>query len=306
MNKLRALNKVINEAYGINEDENYGMPKEIFDLVDGCIKAYIDDHGDSFDLYADYNDELSDDSITEIFDSINPREAFSDLITDWDWDENADIEYKEIINNFELSDEIKEEYTLEIEDMVRDRISYSIPFDHYNKTIGLDLYIKCSTDDALIWAETENEDDEPKLESVGEPIKKLLEMQGYTVEEFVNFFNENESGSEFLESLKKECENTTYNDSTEVVFLGQAQLLDAADAIVDKLRITIPADAICGITDSGNGSGSILGVKLEKDIQGVVGEDFDLFYKNGYHYNVDEICGLVRSAWDAPIAIEKK
>ena len=114
----------------------------------------------------------------------------------------------------------------------------------------------------------------------------------------------------------EEIDNVTYDTGNQIVFLVQAPILDMATAIQGKGTITIPSDAMCGLFNGGNGSGSLLGIKLEKDITGSIADMtkpsyqardgvLEVFYKDGYRYNVDEVYGLVASAWNTNVIISQ-
>lgn len=289
--------------------------------IQQAIDEYIQKNGDSFEIYVDYSDELSEDTVKQIFESDHPRDAFYDIIGDWSWWENADYEYDEIIKQLNLPDEIKEDYGDVINDMVRDQISYEIPYDHFDTNVGFDVFLNNPEGANVEYSEElisyEDEDnEESKATGVSSEIALLLQTQGYTVEQFLEYVNSGANENKFFSSLLEEIQNSTYNYG-QIVFLGNASILDMAEAIETQGAITIPANAMCGIVETGNGSGSMLDIELEKPISGAIVDKskpayqsreglFDPFYKNGYSYSVDEIFGLVSSSWDADIKVQSK
>ena len=119
----------------------------------------------------------------------------------------------------------------------------------------------------------------------------------------------------FLDSVVEEINNCTYDYGNQIVFLVNAPITEMADAIQNGGTLTIPADAMCGFVNCGNGSGSVLEIKLKQPFTGKLRDmkkpayqdnsgDLEAFYYDGYRYNVDEIYGLVNDAWDAKVDIQ--
>lgn len=314
--KLRKQPRQIKEAYG--------MPDEIEAQVKTAIDNYITEHGDSFEIYVDYRDELEDSTIKKIFESTKPLDAFYEIIGDFDWWESASYEYDYILKEkLELSEEIKEEYATEISDMLQDYVSYEIPYSHFDETVGFDVYMHDANSanreyyDMLVFTETDEQDEDgdyiKELSEINGMLTKFLATQRYTAEQFIEYYNANKSGDSFLDSLIEEIKNTSYGDGRgyQIAFLVQAPITDMAEVIQNGGTITIPKTAMCGLVESFHGGGSLLDIKLKQDITGTTkekgkavyqaGGDFEIFYQHGYRYNIDDIYGLVASAWDADV-----
>ena len=157
--------------------------------------------------------------------------------------------------------------------------------------------------DTILWNEQDGEQVITKLDGT---IEKLIELQGYNVLDFEKYYEDKVNGKEvqehkFFDNVIEEIENCTYEYGNEIVFLAQATICGMGNAILEGKQITIPFDAMCGLHNAGNGSGSLLGINLEKDITLTIGKDCEVFYKDGYRYNVDETHGLVSDAWDTTI-----
>ena len=289
--------------------------------------AYLFKDG-AFELYADYNDRLQESTIKEIFEADKPSEAFYDIIGGWDWFENADIEYDSIFEHLKLDNDIKEGFRDEIMEYLRDNVSYSIPYDHFDETVGFDVFLHDADSanreyyDMLEFVETDEQDEDgdyiKKLDNINGMLEKFLKSQGYTKEQFIEYYNEDKSGDKFLDSLLVEIENTNHGDGRgcQIVFLVQAPILEMAAAIEDGGTITIPQNAMCGLSETFNGSGGPLEIKLKQAVTGTIkeagkagyqaGGDFEVQYKHGYSYNLDDIYGLVSSAWDAKVTFAKQ
>ena len=225
-----------------------------------------------------------------------------------DW--NTYDEYKYIVDQLNIDEEYKEEHLDEIMDYVQDHIAYQIPFDHYDSEIGFDVYFKTEdyNGNTVEWSKAENREKE-EIDTIEPSIVKLLESQGYTKEAFIEYYeakmNEEEVQEQaFFKNLIEEIENCTYNYGNEVVLLCQGSFVEIAAAIRDKKTITIPDNALCGLHNGGNGSGSTLDISLEKPVTGVIGQDLMVYMKDAYHYNVDETHGLVASAWNSDIKVQ--
>lgn len=331
MSIRKSLHESIRKALSLTEDTQYNLSDEDFNMVKTAIDNYIAKYpyhfkDRAFEIYVDYQDELSDSTIKEIFESERPYDAFYDIIGDWDWWESADPEYDEIFKQLELDEDFKEENRDNIMEYLRDYVSYIIPYDHFDKTIGVDIFLHDADSanyeyyDMLVFEETDEQDEDgdyiKKLSSINGMLTKFLGMQGYTAEQFIEYFNESKSGDTFLDSLIQEIENTNYGDGRgcQIAFLGSTSILELAKAMQDGGKITIPKSAMCGLVETFNGSGGPLEIKLKQDITGSLKEqgkasyqangDFEAFYKDGYSYNIDDIYGLTSSCWDSNITFD--
>ena len=318
----------VSETFKKHRVNESTMPEDVKAQVEAAIKEYIAQHGDSFEIYVDYRDELDSSTIKKFFESDSPFDAFYEIIGDWDWWESADYEYDYIFkNNLNIPEEIKDEYETEILEMLRDSVAYEIPYNHFDETVGFDVYLHDADSanreyyDMLVFTETDEQDEDgdyiKELSEINGMLTKFLATQGYSAEQFIEYYNAKQSGDEFLDSLIQEIENTNYGDGRgcQIAFLVQAPITDMAEVIQNGGTITIPKTAMCGLVESFNGSGSLLDIKLKQDITGTTkekgkavyqaGGDFEIYYKDGYSYNIDDIYGLVASAWDTDVIISQ-
>ena len=312
--------EVMNESRK-RRNENF---EEVKPQIQEAIDKYIAKYGNSFEIYVDYRDELDKSTIKEIFESDRPLDAFYEIIGDWDWFENANYEYDYIINEqLDLPDEIKEDYRSEIFDMLSEQIAYEIPYDHFDETVGFDVFMHDPESanreyyDMIVFEETDEQDEygnyKKQLTEINSMLTKFLATQGYTAEQFIDYVNNKKSDDKFLESLVQEILDSDYGDGRgcQVTFLVQAPITEMAKVIQEGGKIVIPKDAECGLVETFNGSGGTLGIVLKNNIEGSLKEkgkpsyqadgDFEVYYKDGYHYNVDEIYGLVPSVWNTDV-----
>src|SRR5690606_16102697 len=126
-----------------------------------------------------------------------------------------------------------------------------------------------------------------ELEEKDISIYRLLESQGYTIEEFLEA-NENETDNTFLNSLVIEIANTTTMCNSLVVVrkMSLSEFLD----VLDKDSITITTKDKIGLVDFVYGGGSIIEINLERDFEVKKGE-FELIIDGNYGYGIEEIYG---------------
>ena len=298
--------------------------------VDAAIENYKKKYSYLFkdgavELYVDYNDNLDESTIKKIFESDAPKDAFYEIISEGDWYDSISEEYDSIIQYLELDDDAKEGFRNELREYLEEKIPVSIPFAHYDENVNFDIFIHDAEEanreytGMLSYTETDETDEDgdyiKEVDGVNPMLEKLLVSQGYTAEQFIEYFNKGEKGDTFLDSVVEEINNCTYDYGNQIVFLVNAPITEMADAIQNGGTLTIPADAMCGFVNCGNGSGSVLEIKLKQPFTGKLRDmkkpayqdnsgDLEAFYYDGYRYNVDEIYGLVNDAWDAKVDIQ--
>lgn len=321
--QMKETNESLNEEGDLTWEQ---VEPQVKEAVEAYKKQYDYLFKDgSFELYVDYNDNLDESTIKEIFESDAPKDAFYDIIGGWDWFDDAWEEYKEILKNLKLDEDIKEGFRDEIMDYLQENVSYSIPFNHFDQNVNFDIFIHDAEEankeytGMLSYTETDETDEDgdyiKEVDGVNPMLEKLLVSQGYTAEQFIEYFNKGEKGDTFLDSVVEEINNCTYDYGNQIVFLVNAPITEMAGAIQNGGTITIPADAMCGFVNCGNGSGSVLEIKLKQPFTGKLRDmkkpayqdnsgDLEAFYYDGYRYNVDEIYGLVNDAWDAKVSIQ--
>ena len=322
--QMKETNESLNEEGDLTWEQ---VEPQVKEAVEAYKKQYDYLFKDgSFELYVDYNDNLDESTIKEIFESDAPKDAFYDIIGGWDWFDDAWEEYKEILKSLKLDEDIKEGFRDEIMDYLQENVSYSIPFDHFDENVNFDIFIHDAEEankeytGMLSYTETDETDEDgdyiKEVDGVNPMLEKLLVSQGYTAEQFIEYFNKGEKGDTFLDSVVEEINNCTYDYGNQIVFLVNAPITEMAGAIQNGGTLTIPADAMCGFVNCGNGSGSVLEIKLKQPFTGKLRDmkkpayqdnsgDLEAFYYDGYRYNVDEIYGLVNDAWEAKVTIQQ-
>jgi hypothetical protein len=118
----------------------------------------------------------------------------------------------------------------------------------------------------------------------------LAKTQGYTKEDLFNaIINSDFKNSEFLKSVQEEVYNCS-SSIGQLVFLVEMSIND----VINKSQFVVSTRTDCGLVDTANGGGSVLGIILEKPVtitRDIGYVEFD--YTVDYDYSVDDIYGGV-------------
>lgn len=154
-------------------------------------------------------------------------------------------------------------------------------------------------------------------------IQTLVEDQGHTMAELNKAFDEysdavllpafsdgdrlfkeqTEKFGKFIASLASEIANSNQFNIDDFVFLTKVSVEDYARLGDEDATLTFQPGVMCGMYNSHDGSGSVLEVELEKEITVPRSDIAELqiesrVEKHGYDYCVDEVYGLVGTAWN--------
>lgn len=257
------------------------------------------------EIYVDYYDKVSDYQLKKIMESKYKQEAFYDLLMDYVMDcEGYEFgELKTIIedNLPEDDDENEIEYDIDdIMDFLREDeiVLYNFPYDHYLKTpIKIDVIVDAGDGDYdftlnNFLSYNASEDEEIEEES---GILWLVKQQGYTKEDLLNAIK---SGTEnkFLQSVIDECHNVSSHMNALSFFIEMTlgEYLDYEDS--KEKCIKIQPDTNCGLYDMWMGSGSLLEIKLEKEV--ILPKELISIHMDGARgYGVENIYGTFDSHW---------
>lgn len=171
-------------------------------------------------------------------------------------------------------------------------------------------------------------------------VKRLVEQQGYTMDDlsavakdyfhdFYGYYGNPESfsftdengeknsydkrfemftatHSKFLSTVCQELDNMGYSFGV-VTVLANMSMNDYAKMLQQDSEVTMPKGCMLGVFAPWNGSGSVLGIELDKDLTFKREDIYDTQIEgakpdNGY--TVNQTYGLVSSAWQNPKAIE--
>ena len=125
------------------------------------------------------------------------------------------------------------------------------------------------------------------------------------LEKGIDEFSKNHSS--FLSSICQELENHSYYMGT-LTILAEVTMKEFAEMMQPYKKITFHKDAMVGIFNPWNGSGSVLEIELDKPLTVPSSMIYDVQVegvKPSYSYLLDDVYGLIGSAWKAPLSIEK-
>lgn len=270
-----------------------------------------------FSVYLDYQDNhMSEDTVKRIMRNVKTmtKDNVSDAIYEYldemflgatDYDENYLFEllYDEMKEVEEFKDVDIEIYELkELLIFEEGLIFVYVDFNEIinNTEINVDIVLEteesfnnehahnCFYEGLETWNENIQEMIEyGELEEKDVSIYRLLESQGYTIEQLLDA-NENETNSKFLNSLVNEIANTT-SMCNSLVVARKMSLNEFLDTL-DKDSITITTKDKIGLVDFVYGGGSIIEINLERDFEVKKGE-FELIVDGNYGYGIEEIYG---------------
>lgn len=273
------------------------------------------------EIYADYRDTLDDCTLKKICNDDHPREKFWELLDEWyrdcEW-EYADNVIKQVLKDENVAELVENPDADEIRELIRDQFYIRYPEKHFLKEdVLVDLVI--DTGDMnydftsnIIGGHYDASDDSIPEES---SLLWLARQQGYKKSELKKALaDRGNSQSPLLKSIYHETLNcgSHMNALAFLVKMTLEEYFTLRDGI-DKERernksyylsertgrgyLLLSKDTTCGLYDSWNGSGSVLEIKLEKDVRlpfrCIASADHD-----GCHgYGIREIYGCGSDLW---------
>ena len=284
--------------------------------------CFRDKHGNFYtEIYADYRDELDDQSLKKLCNAENPREQFYEWLDEayleciWDYEDQVIKEVLKDEDFAEIASKLDED---EVRDHLRDMFYVKLPEEHYlNQDILVDILV--DTGD-LNYDYTCNNigphydacDHEPISEESS--LLWLARQQGYKKSELKAALKEKPTDNAFFRSIYYEIVNssTHMNALTFLVGMTLQEYFHLADAIkIEQKRndnywlhrrtgrgwILLDKNTVTGLYDPWNGGGSMLGIKLEKDVRLPI-RCIDTAKHDGCRgYSIQEIYGGMMSSW---------
>ena len=286
------------------------------------------------EMYLDYRDTLSNETLYKIMTADNPKEYFVEWLSDCEMDDSLYYEdelEKEIAKK--LSDEEKIfclQNRDELNDWFQENYYFYYDAEHYNETVKVNIMLdtgncnydftrdnilnycnyysnggKDLKDSSILWLARQQK----KAGDLRKAIKKVLNGEDV-------YFDD-----KFIESTIEELENLPSHMAT-LTFLVNMKLFDYFDlrdamAAEEKINdsyyleerkgkgtITISKDTMCGLFDVWSGGGSLLEIELDKDVVLPIKCIWRAEIETGkseYGYSVNSVYGLVESAWDGTV-----
>ena len=273
------------------------------------------------EIYADYRDTLDDCTLKKICNDDHPREKLWELLDEWyrdcEW-EYADNVIKRVLEDEDVTELIENLDADEVRELIRDQFYIRYPEKHFLKEdVLVDLVI--DTGDMnydftsnIIGGHYDASDDSIPEES---SLLWLARQQGYKKSELKKALVERgKCESPLLKSIYVETANcsTHMNALVFLVKMTLEEYFTLHDGINKERErnksyylsertgrgyLVLSKDTTCGLYDSWNGSGSVLEIKLEKDVRlpfrCIASADHD-----GCHgYGIREIYGCGSDLW---------
>ena len=313
------------------EDDISRLKERIEEIVEDNFRPN-DDGG--IEIYCDYRDELCDSTIKEIMKSENPRQAFSETL--WSFDDYYEWNRLFDTVKRELKDDDKELYLnnqTEMSDFLYETYSFYYPEEHFNKSVKVNIMLDTGNmnydftrDNVLNWDgqwSGGNFDKESSLLWLAKQQGKATLLKRRVKESWNKWKNDEQQYKEtteckdkFVISAMQELANLCCHMGT-MTFLVEMSLFDLfelKEAIQKEKElndsyeleerkgtgyIVLDKSTMCGLFNCWSGSGSVLEIDCEKDIKIPLRCIFDVVADGTkiYGYDVDEVYGLMGSAW---------
>lgn len=251
-----------------------------------------------FEIDVDYRDEIEDSIAQEILESDSPRDTLIEKLWDWYQEQEWDI-IDDLVDDFRATTDPKllEDANI-IEDgnlddgMIREEFMDIIYVDYpvdwaLGQEFCFNIIVSNGDDNYDFWLNEHIVDEDGKVDENAEKagLVWLAKQQGYTLEEVVEVLKDedNVSANEFLASISSEVYN---GYGCEALTFCVKMTLGQAIALKEKMKsnpngsIVIDKRATCGLFNPWDGSGSILDIACEKDIE--------IPFENIWKFYIDE------------------
>lgn len=314
------------------------MTDEAINRMDELIRAELDkewqvrkDEGGSYccEIYADYWDEMDDDTATKILESDDPTLAFFEKMDEWYADYQCQLR-KELEDSVEKKltadgGPYPEGFSDEEMDMFRDlmleAVYFELPESHF---LDQEFFVN-------IMVDTGDGNYDYTLNSVypcwygryeqrlddKASIVWLARQQGYTKTQLWKALREGDIADPhgFLETMRQEVANCASHMMT-LTFLVKMSLRDLMELnrlvklqdrnghFYDATKnpdcgyIIIDKKTMTGLYDPWGGGGSVLEVELDKDVRLPIRFIRSALPDGGDGYSVESVYGMCGSAWE--------
>lgn len=269
------------------------------------------------EIYKDYRDEIGDITLKKAFEHECPMDYIQDTMNECAWDYEVEYgepeTYKEILSHMSEEDRQTTEdfYQEEFNDWRQEHISYYYDWKDWNREIKVNLVVDSgdanydfACNSILNWYGTVGHD-ECEIDKHSS-IMWLAKQQGKekeTEEEIQYVFDngERKSKDKFINSVITELENLPQYCGM-LTFLLEMTIEDLCKLKQKEKefsKVIISKDTMCGLFESWNGGGSVLEIELDKDVEVPTEMIWDAWMDGTkpHGYDIDEVYGLVGSAW---------
>ena len=311
-------------------DKNERLAEIITDII--FHHTSCDYHRDkgyfTCEIYADYRDYAQNDTIIKWCKADIPWEAFYDDLFEWyqesvfDYEDEIIRTVKENWTDMEYSFEENEEF---VTNWIREHLIVKTPDEHYlRQKVCVDIIVDTGDENY----DYVSNDVYPHYNGrAGNIIPEeasilwLARQQGYKKCQLARALRYCDySGSELLKSIRTEVHNCSshMNALTFFVEMTVEQLFDLQGALKDnekndpplkkdeyrcvwkrrgRKKVILDKEAVCGLYDMWNGAGSILEIKLEKDVVLPIKYISTAWPDGGRGYGIAEVYGVSSDMW---------
>lgn len=313
--------------------KNQTITDQFIRFVSEYAYHYTGQEKPTLEFYVDYRDEVSSSTMEQIFANakkykINLMEVLLDWCENERWFDESPVDFYYHLDNFRHENP---EYDEILDDEILKNELMDAFYDHFYFDYNIEQLLKNSHPEDLTlyfggsyWDDCYNENsifqkiDQYETDEITDEflnncentrIGWLIKTQGYQVKDLYD--QEKRAKSKFLQSIFEELYE--YRNGLECMQL--IAIPDSTDweAIYqlynDKKDVVIKAGTYFGLFNSSYGSGSGLGIEIEKDI--LIDEQSKLYKvevarKNrSYDYSPDPVYGLCRSSKEQIEMVEK-
>lgn len=281
---------LIERKSNMNEKTELQLKAAIADALSTICRK--DDNGVFYrEIYADYRDALDDRTLKKICNDDHPREKFRELLDEWycdcEW-EYADNVIKHVLKDEDVIELVKNLDENEVRDLIQKQFYVRYPEKHFlNEDVLVDLIIDTGDQNYDFVSNSigghYNACDNGIPEEAS--LLWLARQQGYQKSDLKKALADHgKSQSPLLKSIFVETLNCG-SCMNALVFLAKMtleQYFNLRDAIEKEKKrnesyylsertgrgyLILSKDTTCGLYDAWSGSGSILEIKLEKDVR---------------------------------------
>lgn len=254
------------------------------------------------EIYIDYRDMYITDKKTLADLSKEGEDAVFEYIHECTFEADIDeINYIRNVIKESLTEEEYDEYEDEITKFIEDNIYFELPDNFvWGSEVLVNIVITAYEDWNVEFTENslyEDEDDEDKTRLGYGGIRWLIEQQGYNVEDFESEIDIEDKpfSNKFFETVYDELINTTTSLNALVVSTKMTlkELIELKEAHKKKSLKSFKIDKTCdiGLVDFWQGAGSLLNIKLDKDLEIPLENIDDICCDSSFSYNIGNIYG---------------
>lgn len=238
-----------------------------------------------FEIYVDYRDEIEDSTAQEILESDSPRDTLIEKLWDWYQEQEWDI-IDDLVDDFKekVDPELLEDANIiadgNLDDgMIREEFMDTVYVDYpvdwaLGQEFCFNIIVSNGDDNYDFWINEHIIDEDGKVDENAEKagLVWLAKQQGYTLDELVEILKNGdiEEPKTFLETVLQEVAN---GYGCEALTFCVKMTLGQTIALKEKMKenpngsIVLDKNVTCGLFNPWDGSGSILDISCEKDVE---------------------------------------